>query len=409
MNIISHKQKSAALQLIILFGLVSLFGDIVYEGARSVNGQYLKTLGTSAAIVGFIVGIGEFLGYFIRFVFGYIADRKKAYWLFTFIGYLLIITVPMLSLTSTWQFIAILIALERIGKAIRSPARDAILSHATKQVGTGFGFGLHEAMDQIGAIVGPLIFAGLFMFTGHKKETISDYQFGYSFLWLPFILLVLCLGLAYIRVPHPEALEVSRPEAREAKQFSKVFWLYVIFTIITTVGFVNFVLIGYHCKAKGILSDTQIPFFYAIAMAIDGIVALLIGKIYDNLKDKAKNDKAGLFALAIIPVCSLFIPFLSFSFSPTLVIMSILIWGVVMGAHETIMRSAIADITPQDKRGTGYGIFNTGYGLAMFLGSFFMGLLYDYSIAWLIKITVAIEIVAILAFLKLGREVRLAT
>lgn len=405
---IPDNPKTRAFQLIVLFGLVSLFGDIAYEGARSVNGQYLKTLGVSAATVGLIVGIGEFFSYFIRLVAGFLSDRTKAYWFFTFAGYLLIITVPMLSLTSAWQMVALFIILERIGKALRSPARDTILSHATKQVGTGFGFGLHEAMDQIGAIAGPLIFSGLFLFLGKRQETVADYQLGYGLFWLPFILLIACLVFSYIRFAHPGQLEVPFIKDKEEEKLSKVFWLYVIFSFIATMGFVNFVLIAYHFKSRNIFSDAQIPLFYAMAMAIDGITALIIGKIYDKLKIKSKNDRGGLTALIVIPVFSILIPVFVFFRTPWAAIIGVLIWGVVMGIHETIMRSSIADITPLKKRGTGYGIFNTSYGLALFLGTFLMGLLYDYSKFWLISVAVAIEIIAILVFFILRREVSIS-
>jgi MFS family permease len=405
MNLSSDKQKSAALKLIILFGLVSLFGDTVYEGARSVNGPYLKTLGVNATTVGLIVGIGEFLSYFIRFVSGYLADKTKAYWLLTFLGYFLIISVPLLSLTSSWQIVALLIVSERIGKAIRSPARDVILSQATKQVGTGFGFGLHEAMDQIGAIAGPLVFALLFFVLKQNQGTITSYQLGYKFLWVPFVFMITVLFFSYLREPHPEKFEISINKANQPEKLSKVFWLYLIFTFITTAGFVNFVLLAYHFKAKNILTDAQIPLFYAAAMAVDGVVALIIGRSYDKLKSKSKNDLQGLFTLIVIPVFSLFIPLLAFLQSQMSAILAVLIWGVVMGTHETIMRSSIADITPLKKRGTGYGIFNTSYGLAMFLGSFVMGLLYDYSIILLIGVAVAIELIAILAFFVLRKEV----
>lgn len=401
--------KSAAFQLIILFGLVSLFGDIVYEGARSVNGPYLKTLGVSAAIVGLVAGLGEFLGYFLRLASGYLADKTKAYWFFTFFGYLLLISVPLLSLTGIWQMAAIFIIMERIGKAIRNPARDTILSQATKQVGTGFGFGLHEAMDQIGAIIGPLIFAVIFTFLGRSGQNVSEYQLGYSLLWIPFLLVMLCIAIAYASIPHPEELEISAVGTGDGDaKLSKVFWLYVIFTFITAAGFVNFIILGYHFKAKNILTDAQIPFFYALAMAIDGIAALAVGKFYDRLKNKNKNDKAGLLALIIIPALSIFIPLLAFRASAILAIISVLIWGVVMGTHETVMRSAIADLTPLKKRGTGYGIFNTSYGLAVFIGSFLMGLLYDHSIAALITLAVAIELSAVCMFFLIKREVGLS-
>jgi len=389
-------RRTKALKLIILLGIVSLFGDIIYEGARSVNGPFLEVLGANAAIVGLIVGIGEFLGYGIRLISGYFSDKMKAYWFFTIAGYGLLFTVPLLSLAGIWQIAAIFIVSERIGKALRNPPRDTILSQATKQIGTGFGFGLHEFLDQIGAIIGPLIFAVFFFLLGTSGKTISDYQTGYSFLWIPFVFLMIFVIIAYFLVKKPEELEpVSASVEKESDTLSKTFWLYTVFSFVTTIGFVNFALIGYHLKANNLLSDAQIPLFYMIAMAVDAVIALIIGKIYDRLKTKRKNDKAGLLTLMIIPILSLFVPLLAFSMNYVFILMSVIVWGVVMGSHETIMRAAIADITPLKKRGTGYGIFTTSYGVALFIGSVLVGVLYDYSLPLLIAIIMIIEIIAI--------------
>lgn len=395
------KERRAAIQLILLFGLVSLFGDIIYEGARSVNGPYLKTLGVNAAAVGLIAGIGEFFGYAIRLATGYFADRTKGYWVFTFLGYGMLISVPLLALTGTWQFVALLIVCERIGKAVRSPAKDTIVSQASKQVGTGFGFGLQEAMDQIGATVGPLIFTILFVTLGKGARNVADYQFGYSLMWLPFVFLMACVVLAYIRVPDPSVLAIPAVKKQEPDKLSKVFWLYTAFSFIATAGFVNFVLIAYHLKDKGILSDAQIPFFYAVAMAIDGAIALAVGRMYDRIKKKQDNEKAGLVTLVAIPALSVLVPVFGFSFNPALAVAGILLWGVVMGIHETIMKSAIADLTPLKKRGTGYGIFNTSYGLAVFAGSAFMGLLYDYSIPLLIGTAIILQAASVPVFIAM--------
>jgi predicted MFS family arabinose efflux permease len=272
-------------------------------------------------------------------------------------------------------------------------------------VGTGFGFGLQEAMDQIGATVGPLIFTVLFISLG-KGAKIADYQHGYSLLWIPFVLLMACVVWAYLRVPDPETLEIPVVKVQEPDKLSKVFWMYTLFSFVATAGFVNFVLIAYHLKDKGILSDAEIPFFYAVAMAVDGVVALIIGKMYDRFKKKRKNDKAGLLTLISIPAFSILIPVLGFSYNPVFAVIGILLWGVVMGIHETIMKSAIADLTPLKKRGTGYGIFNTSYGLAVFAGSTLMGLLYDISIPILIGFTIVLQIASVPIFFAMKKEAR---
>ena len=397
-------QKKTAIKVIVLFGLVSLFGDMVYEGARSVNGPYLKTLGANAAIVGLVAGIAEFLGYAIRLVSGYFADKTKAYWLFTFLGYGLLVSVPLLALTGIWQVAVVFIIIERLGKALRSPAKDTILSQATKQVGTGIGFAIAEVLDQIGAITGPLIFSVLFLVLGKGDRSLADYQHGYFLLWIPLVLVMFFIFLAYRRLPNPEVLEVSVTKTPQTDKLSKVFWIYTLFTFVTTLGFANFALIGYHFKAKHILTDAQIPLFYALAMGVDAVAALVIGKTYDIFKSRRDNEKAGLLTLIAIPVLSLFIPAFVFSTKFSFVLAGAIIWGIVMGAHEKVMKSAIADLTPLKKRGTGYGIFNTAYGLAIFIGSAFTGLLYEHSIFAVIIISIAVEIVAIPVFFVLKKE-----
>ena len=387
--------RTKALKLIILFGIISLFGDLIYEGARSVNGPYLEILGANAAIIGLIAGIGEFLGYGIRLVSGYFSDKTKAYWFFTIVGYSLLFTVPLLSLAGVWQLAAIFIVSERIGKALRNPAKDTILSQATKQIGTGMGFALVEVFDQIGAFIGPLIFSVFFFMVGTSGNAISDYQTGYSLFWIPFIIMMIVVLFAYYITKHSDKLETSIVKKKESDKLSRVFWLYTLFSFVTTFGFVNFALIGYHLKVQNILPDAQIPLFYAIAMAVDAVMALIIGKTYDNLKIKRKNENAGLFALLFIPIVSIFIPFFAFSMNYAFILFSMILWGAVMGAQETIMKSAIADITPLKKRGTGYGIFSTSYGLAIFAGSVMVGLLYEYSISILITVIIVIEIIAI--------------
>jgi hypothetical protein len=396
--------KALAIQLIVVFGIISLFSDTIYEGARSVNGPYLKTLGANAALVGLVAGLAEMLGYLARLVTGTWADKSKAYWAFTIVGYATLVTVPLLALAGTWQIAALLIVFERVGKAIRSPAKDTILSTATRRVGTGFGFGLHEAMDQIGAIIGPLVFAAAFAFAGKADASVAQYQAAYKWLWLPFAALMAILVFAFIRVPDPEKLEPIVAKAREEDKLTKTFWLYVAFTFVSTLGFASWALLGFHFKAKGLLSDAEIPLFYAIAMGVDGLVALLVGIGYDKLKKRKANEKGGLALLVVIPVFSIFIPILGFSSSKALAIAAAVVWGVVMGTHETIMKSAIADITPMKKRGTGYGIFNTAYGLAVFAGSAAMGLLYDVSLSWVIALAVAVEVAALAVFAFLRRE-----
>jgi len=398
--------KKTALRLILLFGLISLLGDIIYEGARGVNGPYLKTLGASAAIVGLVAGIGELLGYLIRLASGYFSDKTRAHWFFTIFGYSFLMVIPMLALTGIWQFAAIFMVLERIGKGIRSPAKDTILSQATKQVGTGFGFALVEFMDQIGATIGPLIFTFFFISIGPGERSVSDYQHGYSLMWFPFVVLMMVLFTAFFMVKNPEELEKDVVKKPQPDRITRTFWIYCIFTFVTTLGFLNFAIIGYHLKANNIATDAQIPLMYALAMAVDAVIGLAIGKWYDRLKVKFHNEHAGLLLLIILPILTVPLPILTLSYHIGFIVTGVVLWGVVMGAHETIMKAGIADITSIRKRGTGYGIFNMLYGVAIFLGSAAAGFLYDYSINLLIVMMIVVELLAIPVFFIMRRRIK---
>ena len=377
------------MHFIILLGIVSLFGDVTYEGARSVAGPYLATLGATASVVGLVAGIGEFVGYALRLASGYLVDRTKAYWLLTFIGYGLLLSIPLLAFAGYWQLAAVLIILERIGKAIRSPARDTMLSYAAKGVGRGWGFAVHEALDQIGAVIGPIVFSLVFLFRGGYRE-------GFTLLWIPALLTLVVLAIARKKVPSPQKLEapweVGRQNVRD--KLPRVFWLYSVFTLLSVAGFANFQLVSYHLKVQAIVPDAQIPIIYAIAMGVDALAALVIGKTYDRI---------GLVSLLAVPLLTLPIPFLVFSHSYSLVLIGMVLWGVVMGIQETVMRAAIADLTPIERRGFAYGMFNTAYGVGWFLGAALMGLLYELSVNYLILFVVVMELISIPLFFAVKR------
>jgi MFS family permease len=391
------ERKKLAVKFILLFGLVSALGDITYEGARSIYGPYLGFLGASAAVIGLVSGAGEFLGYFLRLVSGYFIDRTGQYWTVTVLGYSMLIAVPLLVIAGNWQTAAIFILLERIGKAIRSPAKDALLSPATKQIGTGMGFGIHEAMDQVGAVIGPLVFVAALAING-------SYSTGFLLMWIPAILTVVVLVATRLKVPDPALLEEDlgqKPIEQKSdkqksdkqnsdKQLSKTFWIYGVFTFLCVLGFANFQLISYHLQVKEIVVETLIPSLYSIAMVMDAVVAPVIGKTY---------DKKGMISLIAIPVLTLPIPFLGFSHHYIMVVAAVVLWGSVMGVHETIMRAAIADLTPLHSRGFAYGIFYTLYGTAWFIGSSAMGFLYEISISYIFSFIVIVEVIAIILFL----------
>jgi len=402
----SVKKFTPAVTVIILFGVISMLGDMVYESARGANSQYFNLLGISAAQVGLVFGIGEFLGYFLRLLAGVLSDKSGKHWIFIFVGYGMLLVVPIMGFTMNWNILIVLILMERIGKSLRNPAKDTILSGvAENQVGTGFAFGLQEALDQVGALTGPLIFTLVFFIAG--KNGIAEYQLGYKWLFVPFILLMLFVVYAYRRIKRNNLIQDLKTREFRSERLQPIFWIYTAFTFFCTLGFVNFSIIGYHLKANNLMSDGNITLLYSGAMAVDAVAALLVGKAYDNMKKKTGIKTGGLAVLMAIPFITLLLPFLTISNSTPLIVIGMVIFGVVMGTHETIMRSAVADITPFYKRGTSFGVFNTGYGLALLIGSALMGWLYDMNqIGIIIAFTCVAEAIAVFLYFKMIRTVR---
>ena len=382
--------KATALKFVILLGVVSLFADMTYEGARSITGPYLAILGASGTVVGVVAGFGELMGYGLRLVSGYISDRTGKYWAVTLFGYFVnLLAVPLLALAGRWEIAAVLMITERMGKAIRNPSRDAMLSHATQSIGRGWGFGLHEAMDQIGAILGPLIVAAVLYLNG-------GYRISFAVLLVPALLALAVLLVARALYPRPRDLEVASRELRTGG-FPRIFWLYLTAVSLIAAGYADFPLIAYHFGKLSVVTKVWIPIFYAVAMGVDALSALFFGRLF---------DRVGLSIL--IPVSllsSLFAP-LVFLGGFYFALVGMALWGVGMGAQESIMRAAIAEMVPMNKRSTAYGIFNAGFGLFWFLGSALMGILYDVSISSLIIFSVVMQLASIPFFISIRKKAR---
>lgn len=379
--------KASALKFVILIGVVSLFADMTYEGARSITGPYLAVLGASGTIVGIVAGFGELVGYALRLVSGYISDRTGRYWTITLFGYVLnMLAVPLLALAGQWEVAAFLMIAERMGKAIRTPARDAMLSHATQRMGRGWGFGVHEALDQVGAVLGPLIVTAVLYFKG-------SYRTGFAVLLVPALLALSVLVAARLLYPRPRDLEAMLPEL-ETKGFPRRFWVYLVAASLLAAGYVDFPLIAYHFEKASVVSGNWIPIFYAVAMGADALAALLFGRSF---------DRVGLSVLIFASVISMFFTPLVFFGGGPFALIGMGLWGVGMGAQESIMRAAIAEMVPANRRGSAYGIFNASYGVLWFLGSALMGFLYDISIPSLVLLSVALQLASIPLFLRVKR------
>jgi len=386
-SISKERIKNKALKFVLVIGVVSFFADFTYEGARSVTGPYLAILGASATLVGFIAGLGELLGYGLRLVSGRLSERTGEFWPITLFGYVVQMSaVPLLALAPNWQIAGLLIVVERIGKAIRNPPRDVMLSHAAKQIGYGWGFGLHEALDQFGALFGPLVVAAVLAARG-------NYRSAFAILLIPAVVTLSLLVIARFLYPRPEDLEVSVPNV-DAAGLPRVFWIYLAGAALVAAGFADFSLIAYHFQKASVISNTWVPVFYSVAMAVSGIGSLLFGRLF---------DRVGLWILVPLTVMSAASAPLVFLGGFWLALVGSALWGLGMGVHESIIPAAVATMVPQQRRPSAFGIFTAGYGVFWFLGSVVIGRLYDVSIPALIIFSVVAQIAAIPLFLKVRR------
>ncbi|KAF5090193.1 MFS transporter [Methanoculleus horonobensis] len=379
--------RDLSLRLILLLGAASLFGSLVSNGARSVTGPYLLLLGGSAAIIGLVAGAGEFIGYALRSATGIYVGRNHRYWKAATAGYSLLAAIPFLAVAGRWENAAVLIIAERIGKAVRTPARDTILSHATTAVGRGWGFGVHKALDQVGAVAGPLVMAAALAVTG-------GYAQGFLLLGIPLAGVPIALFLGRSEVPRPGCLEEEGEGKAEGDDLPGIV-PYAAFIFLGMAGFASFPLISFHLKAQSVVPDAAIPLFYAAAMTVSVAVALLVGRIF---------DRAGTHVLLAIPALSITTAVLAFSPEPAVAVAGSLIWGAGIGIFEPVLRASIAESTTTDRRGRVYGSVTAVFGTAWFVGSAVMGVLYDVSIGHIVAYVVIVEVAAVAAYLWMCRS-----
>ncbi len=388
-----HNTKTVYLA-VTLIGLVSMMGDIVYEGGRGVVPSYLQLLGASAFIVGLVSGLGDFIGYTLRLVSGYLSDKSRAYWQFMFIGYGLIIAIPMLSITSFWPVAALLVILERLGKAVRAPARDTIVSIISKGVGVGKAFGLHELMDQIGAVMGPLIVSTILYLT------LNNYNVTFATLFIPYTILLATLSYVYLKVRSKVLENTYHGTSGGGKSFSKDFYIYSLAVFANVLGLIPASIILY--KASVMLSpskmDWLVPLLFMLIQLVDAPTALVAGIVFDRI---------GTIILTIPFFLSIFASFFTFYASNlTFLIVSCIFYGIVLGMQESVYRAAVSYYVPREARGTAYGIFNTVYGVGFLFSGTLFGLLLDFKteLMYIIFYTTTMQILALVFLLKSIRK-----
>ncbi|MGH8112018.1 MAG: MFS transporter [Rhodanobacteraceae bacterium] len=383
-----------ALAFVVLLGVVSLFADMTYEGSRSIWGPFLGSLGATGAIVGLVAGAGELLGYVLRLFTGALADRTKRYWAITIVGYAInLLAVPALALAGNWPVAAGLVILERCGKALRTPARDAMLSYAAKDMGgAGWAFGLHEALDSTGAVIGPLI-AALVLFLH------SGYHHAFAWLLLPALAALATLAIARMRFPQPQELDRHPiPEMSDAKALRDL-KVFLAATALIAAGYSDFALVAFHLAKDHVVSADVVPTLYALASLAGGLTALTLGKLF---------DRRGLSVLLWATLVPMFYAPLVFLGGPWAALAGMVLWGIGFGAHDSLFRAAVAMRIPRERRATVMGVFNAIYGTAWFLGSILLGVLYDINPLYTVIAALVLQLAACPLLWSLRRSHRTA-
>jgi MFS family permease len=402
-----HKNRrlSQAMLFILLFGIVSLFSDMTHEGASSIRGAYFSLLGASAGAIGFVSGLGEMIGYSMRYVFGRLTDKTKRYWPMTIAGYVLdVLAVPALALVGEhgWVWACLLLVIQRMGKAIKKPAKDTIMSFAASQEGVGKSFGIQEVLDQIGAFLGPVLLYLVLLFQT-EGSTFQSYAACFAVLAVPGAVTLILLLVTRRKFPNPEQFEPS-PKTYIPFRMKREFILYIAGISLFAFGFIDYSIIIMHvsrtytglasglAETSSLVNTGTLPLLYAGAMLVDAAAALLFGLLYDK-----KGVKALVWSTVISAPFAIFV--FSFRSVPAL-LLGIALWGIGMGAQESILKAAVTNMVPKDSRATGYGIFECSFGIFWFLGSWLLGVLYDISVPAMVAVSVAAQLAAIPLYLR---------
>ncbi len=374
-----------ALAFVLGIGVLSFFADFTYEGSRSIVGPWLGMLGASALMISATTGAGELAGYALRLLSGPAADRTGAYWPIIIVGYVVQMTsVPAMALVHTWPQAAALLITERIGKALRNPPRDALLAHAGSRLGGyGWAFGLHEALDQAGAVLGPLLVAA-------ALAARANYRLAFAALAVPAAINLALVLVARMLYPRPQDLE-ARGVNLSGRQMRADFWIYLAGAALVAAGFVDYPLIAFHWRQGDTVGIAWVPVLYAIAMAVAGTGSLVFGRLY---------DRHGLVVLIPLTLASaLFAPLVfygNFGFA----LIGTALWGLGTGVHESVIPAALSHRVPTHRRASAYGLFTAGYGIAWFCGSVIIGALYQRSTLWTVAFCMACQVAAVPLFAR---------
>jgi MFS family permease len=383
--------QSPAFRFVLTMGIVNLFADMTYEGGASINGPFLQSLGATAAAVGIVAGIGEFLGYSLRAVAGWLADRTGRYWPITLIGYAInLLAVPAMALASGWPLAAMLILAERTGRAFRKPTVEAMLSYSTGKHGKGWVYAVNTALDETGAMLGPLLIAFV-LYAG------GSFRVGYGVLLGSALLALLAATAARWIFPVPAKLEEGGPATAARRGLGFTYGIYSLAGALFAAGLMSFEFISYHLSASGTVTENWIPVFLAVATAFAVAASLILGRLYDRVGISS--------VVAGVLLAAAFSPLVFFG-GFWVALVGLLLWGVGYAVQDTLLKVLIASVLPAGKRNLAFGVFYLGYGVGWLVGSAVTGLLYEHSRLGVVVFAVSTQLISIPFFIWGARTKR---
>lgn len=380
---------SMAFRFVLLMGLVDLFGDTTYSGGAGMNGIFLASFGASAAVISAVGGSSEFLNYLTRGVSGYFADRIRRRWPLVFVGYCVnLLAVPALALAGHWPIAAALIVVQGIGRGVRKPLVQAMLSYTTRRYGKGWVYGVNTALDNTGRALGPLIVAGVLLVTNAFRPT-------YALLTIPAVLALTTLTVARIRFPEPESFEQQQKQPTEdTERFHGSYWLYLAAGACFAAGVMNFELISFHLLQSGAPRES-VPLYLALGASVGALSSLGLGRLYDRVG-------LGVVLMAVVAAAA-FSPFV-FLLPVGLAVVGMALWGIGQATQDSLLTAVVAGVLPQGRRDLAFGLYYAGYGVGWLAGSVTAGLLYDQSRVALVAFAAGIQLLSLPIFLAARRR-----
>jgi MFS family permease len=387
-----------AFRFVLLMGVVDLFGDTTYSGGASMNGLFLASVGAGAAVISIAGGLSEFLNYLTRGVSGYFADRLRRRWPLVFVGYSVnLLAVPALAFAGHWQVAAGLIVVQGIGRGVRKPLVQAMLSYTTSRYGKGWVYGVNTALDHTGRTLGPLIVAGVLLLTG-------AFRTAYALLVIPAVLALITLTVVRIQFPAPASFEQQQASAPApsgqhqqtvgAEGFSRSYWLYLAAGACFAAGLMNFELISFHLSRSDATRDS-VPLFLALATGVGALASLGLGRLYDRI---------GLpVVLMAVVATAAFSPFV-FLLPVHLAIIGMALWGIGQATQDSLLTALVASVLPQRRRNLAFGLYYAGYGVGWLVGAVAAGLLYEHSRIALVALAAGTQILSLPIFLAARRR-----